>query len=110
MAEQADNVGLFLSPSDHLHTMSKPLFSLDRVNEGVYRVTDGQAQHVGNLKRIGGLWKFKAVGYTPEGALIPGGGPLTAQHNQAFEAPDVEAVSVRLTPSPGAGGSCTIQA
>lgn len=110
MAEQADNVGLFLSPSDHLHTMSKPLFSLDRVNEGVYRVTDGQAQHVGNLKRIGGLWKFKAVGYTPEGALIPGGGPLTEQHNLTFEAPDVEAVCARLTPSPGAGGSGTFQA
>lgn len=102
---------LFLSsgPHNHLHTMSKPSFSLEPVNEGVYRVLDGQARHVGNLKRIGGQWKFKAVGYTDEGALIPGGGPLTAQHNQAFDAPDVAAVSARLTPSPGAGGSATIQ-
>ncbi|MDR7148564.1 hypothetical protein J2W49_000492 [Hydrogenophaga palleronii] len=89
--------------------MSKPPFSLDRVNEGVYRVLDAQAQHVGNLKRIGGQWKFKAVGYTEQGALIPGGGPLTTQHNQVFEAPDADLVSERLTPLPGAGGCADAQ-
>jgi hypothetical protein len=89
--------------------MSKPPFALDRVNDGVYRVLDAHAQHVGNLKRIGGQWKFKAVGYTEEGAVIPGGGPLTTQHNQAFDAPDASVVSARLAPSPGAGGSGTIQ-
>lgn len=95
-------------PAFHLHSMSQPPFSLDRVNEGIYRVLDAQAQHVGNLKRIGGQWKFKAVGYTEEGALIPGGGPLTAQHNQAFEAPEAELLNARLTPSLGAGGGADV--
>jgi hypothetical protein len=107
--EQTDNVALTVYPAFHLHSMSQPPFSLHLVNEGVYRVLDAQAQHVGNLKRIGGQWKFKAVGYTVEGALIPGGGPLTAQHNQVFEAPDAEELSARLTPSLGAGGCADIQ-
>ncbi|MDO8906748.1 hypothetical protein [Hydrogenophaga sp.] len=62
--------------------------SLEPVNEGVCRVVDAKAQHVGNLKLIGGRWKFKAVGYTCHGAVIPGGGPLTARHNQMFDTPD----------------------
>lgn len=73
--------------------------SLESVNDGIFRVLDAQAQHVGNLKRIGGQWKFKAVGYTKQGALVPGGGPLTAQHNQVFERPDANEVSVGLTGS-----------
>ncbi len=70
--------------------------SLESVNDGIYRVLDAQAQHVGNLKHIGGQWKFKAVGYTENGALIPGGGPLTAQHNQVFERPDASEVDAGL--------------
>ena len=37
--------------------------------------------HVGNLKLIGGAWKFKAIGYSASGQVIPGGGPLTDRHN-----------------------------
>jgi hypothetical protein len=82
--------------------MHRPPLSLEPVNDGVYRVVDARAQHVGNLKRIGGQWKFKAVGYTEQGALIPGGGPLTAQHNQVFERPNAVEVSAGLTGTPDA--------
>jgi len=77
--------------------MLLPPLSLEPVNDGVYRVLDARARHVGNLKHIGGQWKFKAVGYTGHGALIPGGGPFTAQHNRVFEKPDEHAVSAALT-------------
>ena len=40
--------------------------------------------HVGNLNLIGGVWKFKAIGYDTSGLVVPGGGPLTHKHNQAF--------------------------
>lgn len=55
--------------------------SLNRVNEGVCEVRNAQGLHVGNLKLIGGRWKFKAIGYGPQGELLPGGGPLTDRHN-----------------------------
>ena len=40
--------------------------------------------HVGNLKQIGSVWKFKAIGYDASGQVIPGGGPLTGRHNSVF--------------------------
>jgi len=52
--------------------------------------------HVGNLKRIGAVWKFKAIGYDAAGKVIPGGGPLTDRHNSAFAAPDALEVSAKL--------------
>jgi hypothetical protein len=54
---------------------------IEKVNEGVYALHDPVGQHVGYFKWIQGQWKFKAVGYGPSGQLIPGGGPLTDQHN-----------------------------
>lgn len=71
---------------------------LRTVNSNVHSVHLPNGTHVGNLKRIGLVWKFKAVGYDAAGAVEPGGGPLTDQHNMAFEAPDAEAVSLRLGP------------
>ena len=44
--------------------------------------------HVGSLKLIGGVWKFKAIGYDASGQVIPGGGPLTDRHNTFFAALD----------------------
>ncbi|MBA4266406.1 MAG: hypothetical protein C0453_15105 [Comamonadaceae bacterium] len=82
--------------------MLKPPLSLESVNSGVSRVLDSQAQHVGNLKYIGGQWKFKAVGYTEQGALVPGGGPLTARHNQVFARPDAHEVGAGLMGLPDA--------
>ncbi|MBD3893656.1 hypothetical protein [Hydrogenophaga sp.] len=70
--------------------------SLHPVNEGVFAVRDAAGQPVGNLKRIGSVWKFKAVGYTAAGEPEPGGGPLTAQHNRVFERPDASELSARL--------------
>ena len=70
--------------------------SLHPVNAGVFAVHDAAGLHVGNLKRIGAVWKFKAVGYDASGGVEPGGGPLTAQHNMLFEAPDAQKVSARL--------------
>ena len=63
---------------------------------GVCRVLDDQGQHVGNLKSIGGRWKFKAIGYDEDGQVTPGGGPLTAHHNLQFEQLDAAEISTRL--------------
>ena len=52
--------------------------------------------HVGNLKRVGAVWKFKAVGYDETGAVVPGGGPLTNRHNTEFALADAAEVSARL--------------
>jgi hypothetical protein len=73
-----------------------PALQLQPVNEGVLAVVDAQGQHLGNLKRMGAVWKFKAVGYTATGALVPGGGPLTERHNRVFERPDATEVSAGL--------------
>jgi hypothetical protein len=70
--------------------------TLRDVNANVHslHLTDGA--HVGNLKRVGVLWKFKAVGYDDTGAVEPGGGLLTDLHNTEFTAPDIDAVNTRL--------------
>ena len=51
---------------------------------------------VGNLKLIGGAWKFKAIGHDASGAVIPGGGPLTGRHNTVFAVLDEAAISAAL--------------
>lgn len=70
--------------------------SLHPVNAGVFAVYAAAGLHVGNLKRIGAVWKFKAVGYTAAGEPEPGGGPLTGRHNTVFEQPDAAELSARL--------------
>ena len=69
---------------------------LSPVNEGVFAVLDARGDHVGYLKRIGAVWKFKAVGNTALGELVPGGGPLTERHNTVFQRPDAAEVSAGL--------------
>lgn len=76
-----------------------PALTLCPVNDGVYRVLAGSGLHVGNLKLIGGQWKFKAIGYGVQGEVIPGGGPLTGRHNTTFAAPDEAVITAVLTPS-----------
>ncbi len=66
------------------------------VNANVHIVHLADGTHVGNLKRVGTVWKFKAVGYDLTGAIEPGGGPLTHQHNMVFAQPDAAEVSARL--------------
>lgn len=75
--------------------MKKTLF-LRQMNDYVYAVFDAHDHHVGQLKLIGTVWKFKAVGYTTQGALVPGGGPFTHKHNAVFDEPDEADLSSRL--------------
>ena len=66
------------------------------VNAEVVAVHAATGAHVGSLKKVGGVWKFKAMGYDAAGRMEPGHGPLTEQHNMAFAAPDAAEVSARL--------------
>jgi len=70
--------------------------TLQPVNANVYSVHTPDGAHVGNLKRIGTVWKFKAVGYDAAGHVIPGGGPLTDKHNTTLAAPDAAELSAQL--------------
>jgi len=70
--------------------------TLTCVNANVYSVHLADGTHVGNLKRIGALWKFKAVGYDAAGGIEPGGGPLTHLHNTALSEPDVRELNAKL--------------
>ena len=72
------------------------LLTLTPVNANVHSVHLPDGAHVGNLKRIGPVWKFKAVGYDAQGGVEPGGGPLTDRHNMEFAAPDAVEVSANL--------------
>lgn len=78
-----------------MNAVKGPL-SLRPVNGGVFAVLDARGEQVGNLKRMGAVWKFKAVGSTASGELVPGGGPLTERHNTVFERPDAAEVSAEL--------------
>ena len=62
--------------------------TLSPVNAHVCHVLSAQGEHVGNLKQIGGVWKFKAIGYGADGGVIPGGGLLTTLHNSTFDVLD----------------------
>ncbi|HPW85532.1 MAG TPA: hypothetical protein PLL83_14190 [Rhodoferax sp.] len=70
--------------------------TLQPVNANVVSVHLADGAHVGNLKQVGAVWKFKAVGYDATGGVEPGGGPLTHQHNMVFAQPDAAEVSARL--------------
>jgi len=72
-----------------------PGLSLHPVNEGVVAVRLASGEPVGQLKRIAGAWKFKALGYE-DGDLVPGGGPLTHRHNLTFAELDVERIAAVL--------------
>jgi hypothetical protein len=60
------------------------LLKIQSTSPGIYRVMAAAGLHVGNLKQIGGVWKFKAIGYDEAGQVVPGGGPLTDRHNATF--------------------------
>ena len=72
---------------------------LNRLNNDVYLVLSDQGEHVGNLKSINGVWKFKAIGYDPKGVVIPGGGPLSDRHNTPFTALDEALINASLAPT-----------
>ena len=70
---------------------------LHLVNTQLCRVMSSDGAPVGNLKLIGGVWKFKAIGMDADGQVIPGGGPLTGRHNTVFAVLDEAAISAVLT-------------
>jgi hypothetical protein len=73
--------------------------TLSRINGHVYQVLADQDEHVGNLKFINGIWKFKAIGYNKNGDIMPGWGPLTERHNTIFGTLDEALINVRLGPT-----------
>lgn len=75
--------------------------SLREVQPLVFSLHGADGQHLGYLKRIGAVWKFKAVGYDAQGQLEPGGGPLTHRHNQVFAQIVLAEIQARLAQSPG---------
>ena len=66
------------------------------VNANVHSVHTADGAHVGNLKRIGAVWKFKAVGYDVDASVVPGGGPYTDRHNTQLAEPDAIQLSAAL--------------
>jgi hypothetical protein len=71
--------------------------TLSRFNERVYRVLKASAEHAGNLQYSNGQWKFKSVGYDPNGEILPGWGPLTDWHNTVVTAPDEQLLNELLS-------------
>lgn len=70
--------------------------TLHPLNAGIHQVLAAGGEHVGNLKWIGGVWKFKAIGYASNGEVLPGGGPLTDSHNATFVTLDLDLINARL--------------
>ena len=70
--------------------------TLSPINPQVFSVLTAEGEHVGNLKLIGGQWKFKAIGHEADGSVVPGGGPLTDRHNMVFTVADEALVSKGL--------------
>ena len=66
------------------------------INAAAASVHTADGAHVGSLKLVGGVWKFKAMGYDAAGRMEPGHGPLTDQHNMQFATLDAADVSARL--------------
>lgn len=69
---------------------------LRMVNSFVYSVHLTSGEHVGNLKQVGAIWKFKAIGYDADGSVLPGGGPLTHRHNVVVTEPDAFQLGAQL--------------
>nr|WP_315463434.1 hypothetical protein [uncultured Rhodoferax sp.] len=83
----------------YIHLPNRPVvgpLQLLPVNAEVLAVHTADGAHVGSLKKIGAVWKFKAMGYDAADGMEPGGGPLTDQHNMQFTTPDAAEVSARL--------------
>ena len=71
--------------------------TLESQSPGISRVLTGAGLHVGNLKLIGDVWKFKAIGYNAAGDVVPGGGPFTEKHNAVVSALDAQMLSRALS-------------
>jgi len=72
------------------------IFHFKPVSDQVVSVYLLTGELVGNLKRIGSVWKFKAIG-VQTGQVVPGGGPLTHRHNLTFAALDEATINAALS-------------
>ena len=80
-------------------------FHFKPVNDQVVGVYLPTGELAGNLKHIGNVWKFKAIGQE-DGHLVPGGGPLTDRHNLTFATLDEAVISAALRGfNPGEGSA-----
>ncbi len=84
--------------------MTAGALHLRPVNAQMCSVYTVSGEHVGNLKLIGGVWKFKAIGYDVSGHVMPGDGPLTDRHNTVFAALDEVLVNAGLRLLPAGSG------
>ena len=84
-----------------------PPWTVEPVNAGVARLLGSRGLHVGNFKRINGVWKFKAIGYDVHGSVMPGGGPLTDRHNTVLTHLDPAALAAFLPDRGPSGGAKT---
>lgn len=73
-----------------------PPLTLHQLNAGIHQVHAQGGEHVGNLKWIGGVWKFKAIGCDSNSDVIPGGGPFTDSHNVTFATLDLDLINATL--------------
>ncbi len=72
---------------------------IKKINDSLYVVLGAGGEHVGGLRLINAMWKFKAIGYDAQGDIIPGGGPLTDRHNTRFARIDLAEIRAGLRES-----------
>ena len=86
-----------MEPHTHpCHAHARPMphpYKLQLQSPGICCVLTDAGVHVGNLKLIGGVWKFKAIGYDADGQVVPGGGILTNRHNVTFKTLDAAEIN-----------------
>jgi hypothetical protein len=67
------------------------------INDGAQFITTAKGVVMGQIKRINGTWKFKALWRDEVGDWVPGGGPLTNWHNATLDSTNAQDWQVVLT-------------
>jgi len=66
------------------------------INDGAQFITTAKGVVMGQIKRINGTWKFKALWRDEVGDWVPGGGPLTDRHNAMLDSTNAQEWQARL--------------
>jgi hypothetical protein len=66
------------------------------ISDGAQFVITAQGVVMGQIKRINGTWKFKALWLDEDGDWVPGGGPLTDRHNATLDSTKAQDWQARL--------------
>jgi len=66
------------------------------INDGAQYITTANGVVMGQIKRINGTWKFKALWRDEVGDWVPGGGPLTDRHNTTLDSTKAQYWQARL--------------